>query len=402
MRLTKKTADNLFDLMLEVLGRLQSEWKVTVVAFTTDASGESRKARKLLLARFPHLVCPDCFAHQVNLIVGDYFKAESIYVKHSKMASDLISWLCSKTYILARLREVQTQSGKPPLTVICAVLTRWTAHYLAFKRLLIGMPWSGPDWGSDPNCTGPHPSHYRHVVIIAAIASLLMWSRLGVVVFVRRFVVASSLTRSSFHRDQCCRVVIAVVLAVVVVAGVVASSLRLRSQAVGVVIVATLVLNHCSRLCHRLVVDVVAVVVGRHLVLVFASTLPPQQSPTYSPWFVALHRPCLASAECPGGGMAVWVQVGVVPGCVGSSLDEVRIETTKREQENRAASSPVAAKTTLPTTAPANATSSNTVRAPAADAHKTSPTVLSSTSPPKPLPPWSYNHATAISTPVRP
>ncbi|KAH9031376.1 hypothetical protein EDB85DRAFT_1891177 [Lactarius pseudohatsudake] len=37
--------------------------------------------------------------------------------------------------------------------------------------------------------------------------------------------------------------------------------------------------------------------------------------------------------------MAVWVQVGVVPGCVRSSLDEVRIETTKREQENRAASS---------------------------------------------------------------
>ena len=28
------------------------------------------------------------------------------------------------------------QSGKKPLTVIRAVLTRWTAHYLAFKRLL--------------------------------------------------------------------------------------------------------------------------------------------------------------------------------------------------------------------------------------------------------------------------
>jgi len=61
----RKTADNLFKLMVEVIEHLQSEWKVTVVAFTTDASGESRKARKMLLARFPHLVCPDCFAHQV-------------------------------------------------------------------------------------------------------------------------------------------------------------------------------------------------------------------------------------------------------------------------------------------------------------------------------------------------
>ena len=51
--------------MIEVLERLRSEWKVTVVAFTTDTSGESRKVRKLLLTRFPHLVCPNCFAHQV-------------------------------------------------------------------------------------------------------------------------------------------------------------------------------------------------------------------------------------------------------------------------------------------------------------------------------------------------
>jgi len=62
----RKTAINLFKLMVEVMGRLQSHWKVVVVAFTTDASGESRLARKMLLARFPHLVCPDCFAHQVQ------------------------------------------------------------------------------------------------------------------------------------------------------------------------------------------------------------------------------------------------------------------------------------------------------------------------------------------------
>jgi hypothetical protein len=58
--------------MVEVIGRLQSEWNVAVVAFTTDASGESRLARKMLLSQFPHLVCPDCFAHQVWLKVFLY------------------------------------------------------------------------------------------------------------------------------------------------------------------------------------------------------------------------------------------------------------------------------------------------------------------------------------------
>jgi hypothetical protein len=73
---------------------------------------------------------------KVSLIVGDYFKVETVYIKHSKMACDLISWLHSKTYVLARLRDVQTQSRRSPLTVIHAVLTRWTVHYLAFRRLL--------------------------------------------------------------------------------------------------------------------------------------------------------------------------------------------------------------------------------------------------------------------------
>ena len=52
------------------------------------------------------------------------------------MACELISWLCGKTSVLMRLWDIQTQSGKQPLTVICAVLTRWMAHYLAFRHLL--------------------------------------------------------------------------------------------------------------------------------------------------------------------------------------------------------------------------------------------------------------------------
>jgi hypothetical protein len=52
------------------------------------------------------------------------------------MACELIGWLRSKTFVLAHLREIQMQSGRQPLAMIRAVLTRWTAHYLAFRRLL--------------------------------------------------------------------------------------------------------------------------------------------------------------------------------------------------------------------------------------------------------------------------
>lgn len=62
----RKTAANLLKLMLEVKKIAEEEWGVIVVAFTTDASGESRSARKQLVALFHHLIGPDCYGHQVG------------------------------------------------------------------------------------------------------------------------------------------------------------------------------------------------------------------------------------------------------------------------------------------------------------------------------------------------
>ncbi len=50
----------------------------------------------------------------------------------------MIAWLRSKTYVLALLRDIQLRinPGSAPLTIIRAVLTRWTSHFLAYRRLL--------------------------------------------------------------------------------------------------------------------------------------------------------------------------------------------------------------------------------------------------------------------------
>ena len=61
-------------------------------------------------------------------------------LEYADQATELITWLRSKTQVLALLREVQElQQRLGPLVikaVIRAVLTRWTAHYLAYSRLL--------------------------------------------------------------------------------------------------------------------------------------------------------------------------------------------------------------------------------------------------------------------------
>ncbi|KAJ3771237.1 hypothetical protein FB446DRAFT_645581, partial [Lentinula raphanica] len=70
------------------------------------------------------------------LIVGDYFKTDRGFLIFSKQAAELITWLRSKTLVLALIRDIQAEHNQPHVTVIRAVLTRWTSHYLAFKCLL--------------------------------------------------------------------------------------------------------------------------------------------------------------------------------------------------------------------------------------------------------------------------
>lgn len=148
---------------LEVKALLEADWQVEVIALTSDASGESRKGRMDLVKAVPSLVGPDCYSHQVcanyptrqsyanhnillqiNLIVGNYFGCgDPLILIFSAKATGLITWLRSKTQVLGLIRDIQVAlnnanpgSSRQVLSVIRAVLTRWTAHYLSYQRLL--------------------------------------------------------------------------------------------------------------------------------------------------------------------------------------------------------------------------------------------------------------------------
>jgi len=73
---------------------------------------------------------------QFNLIVGDLFKAKDDYGHYGDLAQELITWLRSKTHVLALLRDLQIATTGKTLAIIRAVLTRWLSHYLAYRRLL--------------------------------------------------------------------------------------------------------------------------------------------------------------------------------------------------------------------------------------------------------------------------
>ena len=69
----RKTGEATFEHMKLVVLEQESMHKLAIFAVTSDAAGESRKARKLLVLWRPSIVSVDCFSHQYNLSVGGEF-----------------------------------------------------------------------------------------------------------------------------------------------------------------------------------------------------------------------------------------------------------------------------------------------------------------------------------------
>jgi len=72
-------------------------------------------------------------------MVYDYFAQPStlILLGYVDTVTELITWLQSKTFFLGLIHAIQAHNvSLKLLAIIHAVLTCWTAHYLAFKWLL--------------------------------------------------------------------------------------------------------------------------------------------------------------------------------------------------------------------------------------------------------------------------
>jgi len=191
----RKTAEKMFAQVKEVISEVsgnrsnnqsKSIWETVVVGVVSDSSGECRKARRLLQAEFPHLIVLDCYAHQINLIVGDLFKGKIDVLDCTSQAADLITYLRSRTIVLSLIRTAQEQNNQKAAAVLRAVLTRWTSHYLAYERLLLLRPTLkrlvADEQARDDNMklivTGKKDARERAEAILELIDTPLFWDRL--------------------------------------------------------------------------------------------------------------------------------------------------------------------------------------------------------------------------------
>ena len=104
------------------------------------ASIETSSPLTVTLIRYVYHLCIELWCLnlcKINLIVGIYFKtAGTWYIRYSKLADEVITWIHSKTLMHCHLKQkhVALNSGQG-LSVFHAVITCWTAHYLSYTQI---------------------------------------------------------------------------------------------------------------------------------------------------------------------------------------------------------------------------------------------------------------------------
>ena len=108
---------------------MQDVFLVKVIAWCTDDGPDGKKARRLLRLLFAWMIVLVCWAHQINLIVGDFLRLKLPFLESIPLALDVVKWFNNHGAALALLQTEQrlTYHGKT-FALILLVITRWTAH----------------------------------------------------------------------------------------------------------------------------------------------------------------------------------------------------------------------------------------------------------------------------------
>jgi hypothetical protein len=132
-----KTGNRLFELVLDEIQFIKEKFGVEVIAWCTDDGPDGKKMRRLLKMFLVWIIVVLCWAHQINLIVGDILRLKLDFLRAISLSLEVIKWFNGHDAALTLLRTEQkfTFNGKF-YALILPVVTRWTAHYLSTTRLL--------------------------------------------------------------------------------------------------------------------------------------------------------------------------------------------------------------------------------------------------------------------------
>lgn len=132
-----KTGDRLLQLVDGDIEFMQEKFKIKPIVWCCDDGPDCKKMRCLLPEKFVWLIALVCWAHQINLIVGDFLSLKIEALSVVTQVLDIVRWFNNHGQPLAWLQAEQRLTYQGSFwALFLPVATRWLAHYLTFTRLL--------------------------------------------------------------------------------------------------------------------------------------------------------------------------------------------------------------------------------------------------------------------------
>jgi len=132
-----KTGEQLLKHVLEDKKLMEEKYGVVLIGWCTDNGPDGKKMRRLLQDLFSWLIVILCWAHQINLVVGDFLVIRCTVTEDINRALEVIKWFNNHGTALALLQTEQALTFQGSFwALILPAITRWTAHYLAITRYL--------------------------------------------------------------------------------------------------------------------------------------------------------------------------------------------------------------------------------------------------------------------------
>ncbi|GAA6037886.1 hypothetical protein JCM8097_005087 [Rhodosporidiobolus ruineniae] len=116
--------------------KAEETYGVKIAAVCTDSGSDCASARRQYLVKNPHVIVVPCYAHQLQLVIGDVFKQSEVLAKADKLVQTFVVWARSHSRVIGLLNRFRKEAGQPPLVFVLPGTTRWTSNLAAAKRLL--------------------------------------------------------------------------------------------------------------------------------------------------------------------------------------------------------------------------------------------------------------------------
>ena len=126
----------MFEVMMKSKTMMEDNYGINVIGWCSDNGLDSKKGCRLMSEAFIWMIILVCWAHQINLVVGDLLGLKHKLIEVIELALDIIRWFNSHGEPLGWLQQEQIFTYDKAWTLFLPVLTRWLAHYHTITQLL--------------------------------------------------------------------------------------------------------------------------------------------------------------------------------------------------------------------------------------------------------------------------